>query len=153
MHQQENMKNNTLLQKAILLAVTSHINQIDDDGSSHFLHVMAVMQITEMVTNDPEVIIAALLHDTIEDAGLTREYLAEHISQRVADLVHEVTHVGNKESGHSFPNLHSRDAAIIKFADRLHNISRMDVWDDKRQQRYLQKSAFWKGGDTNEKKG
>ena len=48
------------------------------------------------------------------------------------------------EKGYWFPRLKSKDAIIVKFADRLSNLSRMDVWDEERQQHYLKKSKFWR---------
>lgn len=141
------MNTHPLTTKAHLLAIGCHINQPSDDGRTQYEHVSKVAQILSLITDDPEIIAAGFLHDTIEDAGLTREYIEIHFSKRVADLVYEVTHVGDKSTGYTFPNLVSREAALIKFADRLHNLSRMGCWDEARQNHYLQKSSFWKGGE------
>lgn len=125
--------------KAQLQATEKHIDQIDDDGQPHYEHCAKVVKILSAVRpNDENLIIAGWLHDTIEDVGMTREDIEDFYNADVADLVWQVTKVDGK-----FPNLHSRRAIILKFADRLHNISRMDAWDDKRQQAYLDKSRFW----------
>ena len=69
--------------------------------------------------------------------------LVREFSREVADLVVELTHVGAKVSGKYFPVLHSRKAIVVKFADRLSNISRMDDWPGDWQLDYLNESRFW----------
>ena len=56
-------------------------------------HLLEVAEILARTADrlDPELIIAALLHDTIEDAGVTRAELAERFGEDVASLVWEVT--------------------------------------------------------------
>ena len=97
------------------------------------------------MTTDENIICAELLHDTIEDTDTTYEELVEEFNKTVADLVMEVTHEGSKDDfGYYFPRLKSKDAILIKFADRLSNLSRMEEWDDTRQKQYLKRSKFWK---------
>ena len=96
------------------------------------------------VTGDEEVIAAALLHDVIEDTGVGFMELSREFGLRVANLVMEVTHEGRPdEHGYYFPRLKSKDAILIKFADRISNLSRMEPWPEKRRQQYLRKSKFW----------
>ena len=103
------------------------------------------MNILHTITEDIDIICAAYLHDTLEDTATTYEELKKEFGQRVADLVLELTHEGKKdEFGYYFPRLKSKDAIIIKFADRLSNLSRMDSWDIGRQAQYVSKSRFWK---------
>ncbi len=88
---------------------------------------------------------AGLLHDTIEDTNTTYEELVQFFGNRVADLVMEVTHEGQKNSkGFYFPRLKSKEGILIKFADRLSNLSRMSTWNEDRKAQYLRKSNFWK---------
>lgn len=135
-------------EKAIKYGLEKHRGQKDDSGHDYFTeHCLGVGNIIEMVTQDPEVIAAAILHDVIEDAGVTRDELAKAFTERVADLVYEVTHEGAKDGyGYFFPRLESKDAILIKFADRLHNLSRMEPWPEKRRKQYLKKSKFWNDG-------
>lgn len=127
-------------------AVQKHGDQKDDCGKDYFAsHLVQVAQILMHVTKDNEIIAAAFLHDTLEDTDTTYEELEATFGKRIAGLVHEVTHEGKKdEKGFYFPRLESRDAILIKFADRLSNLSRMESWDEKRKQHYLKKSKFWK---------
>ena len=127
-------------------ACEAHGDQLDDCGHSYFeSHVIQVVKILQQVTDDPDIICAAYLHDTIEDTDVTYEDIVERFGKRVADLVMEVTHEGQKDNhGYYFPRLKTRDGILLKFADRLSNLSRMEAWDEKRREHYLKKSKFWK---------
>jgi (p)ppGpp synthase/HD superfamily hydrolase len=135
-----------MIGKAYKFAQEKHADQLDDDGLDYFgAHICHVVRILSQVTDNPDIIASAYLHDTLEDTDTTYDELVNNFGGHIANLVVEVTHVGKKdEVGYSFPNLHSREAIMIKFADRLSNISRMSSWDDKRQAHYLKKSKFWR---------
>ena len=61
----------------------------------------------------------------------------------------EVTHEGRKdEIGYYFPRLKTQRGIVLKFADRISNLSRMESWDDNRKNHYLRKSKFWKSEGT-----
>jgi (p)ppGpp synthase/HD superfamily hydrolase len=132
--------------KAKLFAQDKHKNHLDDDGLPYFdSHISQVVSILKNVTNEGDILAAAWLHDTIEDTDTTYEELVEEFGNRIADLVMEVTHDGKKDHiGFYFPRLKSQKAILIKFADRLSNLSRMDGWPIERRQHYLKKSKFWK---------
>jgi (p)ppGpp synthase/HD superfamily hydrolase len=76
--------------------------------------------------------------------------LLERFGQDVADLVNEVTHERrDDDKGWYFPRLHSIRGIILKFADRTSNLSRMNgVWNEKRIQKYIEKSTFWETADV-----
>ena len=116
-----------------------HDGQKRDSGRPYMWHISKVADILSLVTNDPEIITAAYLHDILEDCPVTKEQLIDEFGERVANLVFEVTKVGNN----CFPNLKSRDAFLIKYADRLQNLSDMVTWSEKRKQSYMNKSIFW----------
>ena len=123
-----------------------HRDQKDDIGKSYFdAHILQVVNILKNVTTDQYIISAGYLHDTIEDTQTTHQELKDNFGERIANLVLEMTHDGQKdEVGYYFPRLKSKDAILIKFADRLSNLSRMEAWDKARQDHYLRKSKFWK---------
>ncbi len=132
--------------RAAVFAKIKHLGQLDDCGKDYFeSHVVQVHNIVLQVTDDPEILAACYLHDTIEDTKTTYEELKENFGVRIADLVNEVTHEGEKDQkGFYFPRLKSKDAMLIKFADRLSNLSRMGSWGENRRDHYLKKSKFWK---------
>jgi (p)ppGpp synthase/HD superfamily hydrolase len=99
----------------------------------------------EQITDDEHILAAAWLHDVVEDTDYTAEEIKATFGQRVHDLVMEVTHDGQADNrGYYFPRLQSKDAILIKFADRLSNLSRMESWTEERKDHYLRKSKFWK---------
>jgi (p)ppGpp synthase/HD superfamily hydrolase len=132
--------------KAILFGTKKHKGQLDDNGKDYFLsHCNQVAEILKLCTDDENIIAAGYLHDTLEDTSTCYDELKLEFNKDIADLVLEVTKAGEKDSkGYYFPNLKTKRGIILKFADRLSNISRMDVWDEKKQQYYLRKSKFWK---------
>ncbi len=131
--------------KAIDFANKKHKGQKDDSGKNYFTaHICQVANIIKFISDDTDLNVAAYLHDTLEDTNTTYKELLKEFGLEVADLVMEVTHKGNKKNGYYFPRLKSKKAIILKFADRLSNISRMETWDRKRQEQYLNKSKFWR---------
>jgi (p)ppGpp synthase/HD superfamily hydrolase len=137
-----------MIEKARLFGIEKHKGQLDDCGKDYFeAHVQQVANIVSQSTKDPDIIAAAYLHDTVEDTETTYEELIKEFNQRTADLVMEVTHEeSNDNFGYYFPRLKTREGIMIKLADRLSNISRMDSWDIARREHYLKKTKFWKDG-------
>lgn len=76
-----------MIQKAFLFAYEVHKNQFRKDGKPYISHPFSVA--TELAKNgaEDELICAGLLHDVVEDAGVTRETVAEKFGARVAELV------------------------------------------------------------------
>jgi len=134
------------LLKAIAFAQEKHRGQLDDSGKDYFEeHCLQVYNILNTVTEDQNLLCAALLHDTYEDTDTTYEEVLQIFGRDIADLVNEVTQEGQKDSkGYYFPRLKTERGILLKFADRLSNLSRMEAWDNKRREQYLRKSKFWK---------
>ena len=134
---------NRFVDKALEYASEKHKGQLDDQGRPYFFaHIVQVHSILKDVTDDEETLCAGILHDIIEDTDITYDDLVREFNKPIADLVNELTQEGNLETGYYFPRLHSRKAVIVKFADRLSNLSRMDDWPGDRQLSYLGMSQF-----------
>lgn len=135
-----------LVSKALDFARERHAGQKDDSGLDYFTaHLQQVYFILKQVTNDEAILAAAYLHDTLEDTNTTYDELVSEFNKEVADLVSEVTHDGQKDNkGYYFPRLNSQKGIMLKFADRLSNLSRMEAWATPRQEQYLKRSKFWK---------
>lgn len=93
---------------------------------NHFLRVLAVLQ-DEFHIDDTELLIAAVLHDTLEDTDTTYEELKEAFSKPIADLVAEVSHPKNynKEQKLEFYKklrTITPKAKILKLADFVDNL-------------------------------
>ena len=85
----------TLLDQALRFAIEKHSGQIrKKNNTPYILHPLEVVAIVGTMTNDPETLAAAVLHDTVEDAGVTIEEIAEKFGKRVALLV--MTETENK---------------------------------------------------------
>ena len=127
------------IRAAYEFADTHHAGQNRKDGSPFITHPLAVAQIVaEELHLDTESIVAALLHDTIEDTTATHEELAKLFSPTVADLVEGVSkltrvHYTSKEE-EQMENLRKMLMAmakdirviLIKISDRLHNMRTME---------------------------
>lgn len=133
-----------LVDKALEFASMKHEGQLDDQDRPYFFaHIVQVLSILKDITDDEEILCAGILHDAIEDTNTTYEELIHEFTKEIADLVLELTCQGTKETGLFFPLLKSRKAIIVKFADRLSNLSRMGDWPGDWQQDYLEHSVFW----------
>ena len=138
--------------KAWDFAKSRHGNQIDDNGKNYFdIHIVPVADIISRVTNDEDIIIAAILHDTLEDTDARFQDIVNLFGKRVANLVYECTNEIDENGAKYFPRLHSRDAIMIKLADRLSNISRMDSWSEERREHYLKRTRFWRDIPTRQR--
>jgi (p)ppGpp synthase/HD superfamily hydrolase len=132
------MSMSNLIELSITEAGLAHIGQIDADGMPHLMHCMAVMLAvqkeldehpiiagSECLTTE-EVLIAAVLHDTIEDNKFfTIEKTEQRFGKNVAVIVDTLT----RREGESYRDFiyrckTNRAARLIKICDLLHNRSR-----------------------------
>jgi GTP pyrophosphokinase len=135
---------NRLVDKALELASEKHKGQLDDQDRPYFFaHIVQVHSILKDITDDEEILCAGILHDILEDTDTTYEELVHEFNKPIADLVYELTQEGNREIGYYFPRLVSKKGVMVKFADRLSNLSRMNDWPGDRQLTYLRMSKFW----------
>lgn len=122
------------LELAISTALQAHLGQIDEDGFPHIVHAMGVMAITQRelesqhiagYTNE-EILIAAVLHDTVEDSNITLEYIRHIFGERVAEIVDAITRRKDESYRDFIYRAKANPAArLIKIADLLHNRGRM----------------------------
>ena len=120
--------------KAYKIAEKAHLGQKRQSGEDYITHPVNVAFILTEMMADGATVCAALLHDTIEDTNITKEFIAEEFGETVAILVDGVTKIknmkfGSTEEQHAV-NLHKLITGIktdvriiiIKLADRLHNM-------------------------------
>lgn len=121
-----------LIFRALRYASEQHREQKRKDGISPYInHPIAVaeMIVQTAKVDDAEIVSAALLHDTVEDTGTTREELSTLFGERVASLVMECTDdkslpkARRKELQVEHAPHKSHGAKIIKMADKISNIS------------------------------
>ena len=79
------------VRRAYHVGAEAHAGQQRQSGEDYITHPVAVATILADLGMDAETIVAAILHDTLEDTGLTREGLSDQFGVTVADLVEGVT--------------------------------------------------------------
>ena len=127
------------------MANAAHQGQKRKDGSPYVTHCVAAADISVDLGLDEDSIIAALLHDVIEDTSLTHADIAHQFGPAVADIVEGVTKLtrmqyATKEE-EQMENLRKMLMAmakdirviLIKIADRLHNMRTMDYQTAEKQ--------------------
>ncbi len=124
-----------------------HGEQMRRDGTPFITHPINVAQIVAEMRLDSESIIAALLHDCIEDTDTTYEDVAKRFGVTVADIVDGVTKLTRVKYStmeeEQMENLRkmlfamSRDIRVIliKIADRLHNMRTMEYQTPAKQKK------------------
>lgn len=145
-------ENIDLIQRAFNYAQLKHEGQYRKSGEPYLVHVVQVGYILATLTLSPETIAAGLLHDVIEDCGVTKEELAKEFSPELATLVESVTKIGNIE----FADVKEYQAAnhrkifiamandirviFIKLVDRLHNMRTLQFQPEVKQVRIAQET-------------
>ncbi|QIR13313.1 bifunctional GTP diphosphokinase/guanosine-3',5'-bis pyrophosphate 3'-pyrophosphohydrolase [Shewanella aestuarii] len=123
-----------LLKQAYLVARDAHEGQMRTSGEPYITHPVAVARILADMRLDYETLMAALLHDTIEDTPVTKEELAELFGIDVAELVEGVSKLdkikfrdkkeAQAENFRKMMMAMTQDIRVIliKLADRTHNM-------------------------------
>ena len=131
--------------KAYELAYNAHKEQKRKSGTPYIVHPLAVAGTVVEMQLDTDSVCAALLHDVVEDTSFTYEYIQENFGNQVALLVDGVTKLDKL----SFTSKEERDmenlrkmflamasdirVILIKFADRLHNMSTLISMSEEKQ--------------------
>ena len=119
------------LERAFVTANKAHEGQTRKSGEAYITHPVAVAEILAELGMDINTIIAALLHDTVEDTEYHLDHLEKEFGKEVAQLVDGVTKldkltygpIAEAETLRKMVVAMSRDirVLVIKLADRLHN--------------------------------
>ena len=80
-----------LLRRAWAVGASAHVGQLRKSGEPYITHPVAVAQVLAEQGLDVETLVAAILHDTIEDTPLSRADIATQFGETVAGLVDGVT--------------------------------------------------------------
>lgn len=129
----------TQIKKAFQFADAAHLGQYRHSGEPYITHPVAVAELCATWRLDAPSIMAALLHDVIEDTGSTKADLVEKFGNKVAELVEGLTKLDKLEfqshaeaQAESFRKMFmamARDVRVIlvKLADRTHNMRTLDA--------------------------
>ena len=140
-----------LVLKATQFAALKHCDQRRKDGKTpYIIHPISVAMILSEIGSieDPEILSAALLHDTLEDTDTSAHELDKNFGSRVRIIVEELTDndmltfsQSKQMQIENAPNL-SKNATLVRIADKISNVS--DVienpppeWNQKRCNKYV----------------
>ena len=127
------------IKKAFQFSDAAHLGQYRHSGEPYITHPVAVAELCATWRLDAPSIMAALMHDVIEDTGCTKADLVEKFSNKVAELVEGLTKLDKLEfqshaeaQAESFRKMFmamARDVRVIlvKLADRTHNMRTLDA--------------------------
>ena len=137
---------------AFEFAQRAHNGQKRQSGEDYFVHPCSVANILIDLGMDYETIIAALLHDVLEDTGVTADEMKNMFGDSVLKLVEGVTKINKlkfkTKEDEQAENLRKMLLAmsydiriiIIKLADRLHNMRTLSFKDEEGQKRIAQET-------------
>ena len=133
------------VERAVQYANEKHKDQKRKDGSPYIIHPLAVAEIVAEIGLDTDAIVAALLHDCIEDTSASFDEISNLFGRTVAELVEGVTKLTRVEFStleeQQVENLRkmfmamSKDirVVLIKICDRLHNQRTMEYQSKAKQ--------------------
>ena len=140
-----------MIEKAKLFAKKCHEGQVRKiTGEPYYRHTYRVYKCVSEETNNPDLLSAALIYDTIEDCGITVLELEADFNGVVAEIVYELTNVYTKED---FPWLRraerkrkeieriadiSYSAKLIKLSDRIDNLIDFKLHDPEYKKLWLE---------------
>ena len=135
------------IERAYHFSEKCHLGQMRQSGDPYITHPLAVANILADMRMDHESLMAALLHDVIEDTGVTKGQISRRFGRTVADLVDGVSKLGEvasasraEQQAESFQKMTlamSRDIRVmlVKLADRLHNMRTLGVLSPEKKRR------------------
>ncbi|MET8259542.1 HD domain-containing protein [Micromonospora sp. NPDC005205] len=139
-----------VLRRAYTIAENMHRGQFRKSGEPYITHPLAVAQICAELGMDTTTLVAALLHDTVEDTRYTLQALSEDFGGEVAHLVDGVTKfdkafygkAAEAETVRKMIVAAAKDVRvlIIKLADRLHNMRTLGVRSASSRERIARKT-------------
>jgi guanosine-3',5'-bis(diphosphate) 3'-pyrophosphohydrolase len=143
-----------LIRHAVDFAIEAHAGVFRRSGEPYVVHPIEVASILARMRLDSETVAAALLHDVVEDSGVTTDELGKEFGERITRLVDGVTKLGRIPwSGDIDSATRERTAqaeslrkmflamvddigvVLIKLADRLHNMRTLDAMPRDKQLR------------------
>jgi GTP pyrophosphokinase len=134
-----------LLQRGYDRAEECHRGQLRKSGDPYITHPLAVATILAELGMDTTTLVAALLHDTVEDTGITLDDITKEFGPEVAHLVDGVTKLDKVKFGaaaeaetiRKMVVAMARDprVLVIKLADRLHNMRTLRFLPPEKQER------------------
>jgi (p)ppGpp synthase/HD superfamily hydrolase len=128
-----------MLDKAVQFATKAHGSQVRKyHGTPYISHPLAVAEIVKSVPHTEEMLMAAVLHDVVEDTPVTIEEIKQEFGDTVAEIVYFLTDISKPEDGNrahrkQLDAEHNAngpaEAQTVKVADLIHNSSDIAAHD------------------------
>lgn len=135
------------IEEAFLLAKNAHEGQQRYTGEPYITHPVAVALILAEMRMDPQTIMAAIMHDVIEDTYVEKKDIVKQFGKEVADIVDGVTKLtqiefetraqAQAENFRKMVMAMAKDIRVIlvKLADRLHNMRTLGILPPEKRRR------------------
>ncbi len=136
------------LKTCFSFAENAHRKQLRKSGEPYFNHCVRTAEILAQLRLDLDTICAGLMHDILEDTGISRDNMEKRFGNNIAHLVEGVTKIGRykfsggqrKRQAETYRKLLLATAVdmrviLIKLADRLHNMETLEHLSIEQQQR------------------
>ena len=142
-----NQESIDLINRAYDFIMEKHEGQKRKSGEPYTIHLIWVAYILATLQTGPATIAAGLLHDVMEDCGVSREEMVERFGEEITTLVEGVTKIGKmpfKDESDVYAENHRKiyiamakdiRVILIKFADRLHNMRTLQFMPPHKQKR------------------
>ena len=130
------------VEKGIIYAKYYHGDQKRDSGEPYYSHPFEVAYMVSDYLLRTDIIITAILHDTLEDTSLIREEIAEVFGEKVAEQVYDLTRI--KADGVKISSAQmleelwlqkKKDILLLKLCDRLHNMQTISAKSPEKAQK------------------
>jgi len=149
-----------IIEKALTFAKEAHEGQIRKSGEPYIVHPVLVASLVAGITGDAAMVIAALLHDVVEDTDITIERVSEDYGSDVAHLVEGMTKIDTIRDAELIPSnsdqklivsalsfrkmliasIEDVRVLVVKLCDRLHNMLTLDALPPAKQHRIAEET-------------
>jgi GTP diphosphokinase / guanosine-3',5'-bis(diphosphate) 3'-diphosphatase len=151
----EKVKPSAIIQKALTFSEEAHIGQTRKSGEPYIIHPILVSIIVSTISEDDAMVMAALLHDVVEDTDLNIVHVREEFGDDVAHLVEGLTKIDRIRDSELIPSdsddklivsalsfrkmllasIQDVRVLVVKLCDRLHNMMTLDALSPAKQER------------------
>lgn len=159
-HLYKHISSSTSVQNALALAQHAHNNQFRKSGEPYIIHPVLVASIVASITGDEAMVIAALLHDVVEDTHIGIDQIEQDYGSDVAHLVEGLTKIDTIRDAQLIPSnsdeklvvsalsfrkmlvasIEDVRVLVVKLCDRLHNMLTLGALTPAKQHRIAEET-------------
>ncbi len=156
----KNVKPSPIITKALEFSENAHAGQYRRSGQPYIIHPILVSAIVSSISEDEAMVIAALLHDVVEDTKYNITHITEEFGEDVAHLVEGLTKIDKIRDAELIPSDSDEKLVVsaltfrkmliasivdvrvlvVKLCDRLHNMLTLDALPEAKQVRIAEET-------------